>query len=135
MMPALHKHFGSACQGDMKAGLRLRAAILLLACSVLANGCLYNRARPTGIDQQARIMENRQYRILGESEGTSSSFNLIWFIPVTPRVNYEKAVNDAITGMRGDNLIEVKTWIERQVWILGMVEILHVKGKVIQYEK
>lgn len=107
----------------------------IIACALMMNGCLYNRTRLTDISQQARVIENRQYRVLGASEGTSSSFNLLWVIPVTPRTNYEKAVNDAIAGMRGDNIIEVKTWIERRVWIVGLVEVLHVRGKVIQYEK
>lgn len=111
------------------------AVIGLIACALLVTGCLYNRTRLTDISQQAKVIENRQYRVLGIAEGTSSCFNLLWFIPVTPRTNYEKAVNDAVAGMRGDNIIEVKTWIERQVWIVGLVEVLHVRGKVIQYEK
>ena len=107
----------------------------IITCALMATGCLYNRTRLTDISQQARVIENRQYRVLGVSEGTSSCFNLLWFIPVTPRTNYEKAVNDAVAGLRGDNIIEVRTWIERQVWIVGLVEILHVRGTIIQYEK
>jgi hypothetical protein len=107
----------------------------LIACAILATGCLYNRTRLTDISPQAKVIESGRYRVLGVSEGTSSSFNLLWFLPVTPRIDYDRAVNDAVAGMRGDNIIEVKTWIERQVWIVGMVEILHVRGKVIQYEK
>jgi hypothetical protein len=80
-------------------------------------------------------MESIRYRVLGEAEGTSSSFNLLWIIPVTPRIDYDRAVGDAINNLRGDNLINVRTWFERQVWIIGMVEILHVKGTVIQYER
>lgn len=111
------------------------AVIGLIACALMLTGCLYNRTRLTDVSQQARVLENRHYRVLGISEGTSSSFNLLWFIPVTPRMNYEKALNDAVAGMRGDNIIEVRTWVERQVWIVGLVEIMHVRGKVIQYEK
>jgi hypothetical protein len=119
-----------------RAGRSCTSAVIgIIACALIATGCLYNRTRLTDISQQARVIENRQYRVLGVSEGTSSCFNLLWFIPVTPRTNYEKAVNDAVAGMRGDNIIEVRTWIERQVWIVGLVEILHVRGTVIQYEK
>jgi hypothetical protein len=113
----------------------LRAAACLAACAIVATGCLYNRTRLTDISPQAKIIESGHYRVLGVSEGTSSSFNLLWFIPVTPRIDYDRAVNEAVAGMRGDNIIEVKTWIERQVWIVGLVEILHVRGTVIQYEK
>lgn len=129
-----------ALYNGMQSGQRVgrsfyRVVAGLFVCAIVATGCLYNRTRLTDISQQAKVIENRQYRVLGVSEGTSSSFNLIWFIPVTPRTNYEKAVNEAVAGMRGDNIIEVKTWIERQVWIVGLIEILHVRGKVIQYEK
>jgi hypothetical protein len=113
----------------------MRAAACAAACAILATGCLYNRTRLTDISPQAKVIESGRYRVLGVSEGTSSSFNLLWFIPVTPRIDYDRAVNEAVAGMRGDNIIEVKTWIERQVWIVGLVEILHVRGTVIQYEK
>jgi len=113
----------------------LLAAALILACAIMSGGCLYNRTRPADISPQARVIEGGHYRVLGVSEGTSSSFNLLWIIPVTPRIDYDRAVSDAVAGMRGDNIIEVTTYIERQVWILGLVEVLHVKGKVIQYEK
>ena len=108
-------------------------SVICITCSI--PGCLSKQVRNVGLEPQARIIENTKYRILGDSEGQSSSFNLLWIIPVTPRIDYDRAVNEAIGNLRGDNLIEVQTWLERQYWIVGMVEILHVKGKVIQYEK
>jgi hypothetical protein len=107
---------------------------MLLLCTVVS-GCLYSGVRVSGLEPQAKLMEQRSFSVLGESEGQSSSFNLLWIIPVTPRILYDKAVNDAVGKMRGDNLIDVRIWVERQVWILGMVEILHVKGKVIRYDR
>jgi hypothetical protein len=109
--------------------------IACIICSLLVSGCLHKRVRATGLGPQAKVMENKKYRVLGESEGQSSSFNLLWLIPVTVRIDYDRAVNEAINSLHGDNLIDVRTWKETQIWILGMVEILHVKGKVIQYEK
>ena len=109
--------------------------IACIICSILVAGCLHKRVRPTGLGPQAKVMENKKYRVLGESEGQSSSFNLLWLIPVTVRIDYDRAVNEAINSLHGDNLIEVRTWKEIQIWIVGMVEILHVKGKVIQYER
>lgn len=106
---------------------------ILAGCSILS-GCLYSHTRVGGIEPQARIID-QNYRVLGESEGKSSSFNLLWIIPVTPRVSYERAVYEAISKLSGDNLIDVRTWLERQIWFGGMVEILHVKGKVIQYTR
>jgi hypothetical protein len=120
-------------RSERKPGIAAAAACLI--CAILVSGCLHQRVRSTGIGPQAKVMENKKYRVLGESEGQSSSFNLLWFIPVTLRLDYDRAVNDAISKMNGDNLIEVRTWKEVQIWIVGMVEILHVKGKVIQYER
>lgn len=105
----------------------------LLICSLLT-GCVYSHTRVLGIEPQARVID-QNYRVLGESEGKSSSFNLLWIIPVTPRVSYDRAVYEAVSKYRGDNLIDVRTWLERQIWFGGMVEILHVKGTVIQYTR
>lgn len=112
--------------------MNLGIGILCLHCMT---GCLYKGVRVAGIETQAGQIESSHYRILGESEGMSSSFNLFWIIPVTPQARYDRAVHDAISGLKGDSLIDVRIWLERQIWIVGMVEILHVKGKVIQYEK
>ncbi len=113
---------------------RSRGLIFIILISALASACLHFNTRVTGIEPQAKIFTAKKYAILGEAEGQSSSFNLLWVIPVTPRISYENAVDQAIRSKRGDNLIEVRTWKERQVWILGFVEILYVKGKVIRYE-
>ena len=124
--PLLQKIFRSGSFGG---------SIFCILVSVLLSGCLFFNTRPTGIEPQAKNFDNKKYAILGEAEGQSSSFNLLWVIPVTPRINYDTAVNQAIESRKGDNLIEVRTWKERQVWILGFIEILYVRGKVIRYER
>ncbi len=111
------------------------AIVISLLCLALFSGCLYKGVRVAGVESQAKKSEGMKYRILGEAEGSSSSFNLLWLLPVTPRIDYDRAVGEAISSLRGDNLINVRTWFERQIWIIGMVEILHVKGTVIQYER
>ncbi len=107
----------------------------ILIPALLATACLHFNTRVTGIEPQAKSFTAKKYEVLGEAEGQSSSFNLLWVIPVTPRIDYDKAVNQAVQSKRGDNLIDVRTWKERQVWILGYIEILYVKGKVIRYER
>ena len=109
--------------------------VMLLLCVGLCSGCLYKGVRVAGIESHAKVLEGNKYRILGDAEGSSSSFNLLWLLPVTPRIDYDRAVGEAVNSLRGDNLINVRTWFERQIWIIGMVEILHVKGTVIQYER
>jgi hypothetical protein len=121
---------------DKRSRRRLPAAIMCgMLCTVLFSGCVYMHTVPSGLEPQARTPEPGAFTVIGESESQSSSFNLLWVLPVTPRIDYDVTVNRAIARLNGDDLIEVRTWIERQIWILGMVEILHVKGKVIRYEK
>jgi len=123
---------GQTGKGSRRLCLALGIALL---CPGLHSGCLYKGVRVAGLEPHAKVMESNTYRVLGEAEGTSSSFHLLWIVPVTPRIDYDRAAGEAINRLRGDNLINVRTWFERQVWIIGMVEILHVKGTVIQYEK
>lgn len=111
----------------------LRTALALLCFGVFVTGCIRSNVRVTGIEPEAKMMLPGNYRVLGETEGQSSSFNLLWVFPVTPRMSYESAINDAIARLGGDNLINVRTWIERQIWIGGMVEVLHVRGTAIMY--
>ncbi|HNW27439.1 MAG TPA: hypothetical protein PKN50_03085 [Spirochaetota bacterium] len=129
------KIHGIAGLAGNKPWRRCIAVIAALLCLGMYSGCLYKGVRVTGLESHAKVMEGKTYHILGEAEGTSSSFNLLWILPVTPRIDYDRAVNEAINSLRGDNLINVRAWFERQVWIIGMVEILHVKGTVIQYER
>ncbi len=113
----------------------LLVIVISLLSVGLCSGCLYKGVRVAGIESHAKVFEGNKYRILGDAEGSSSSFNLLWLLPVTPRIDYDRAVGEAVNSLRGDNLINVRTWFERQIWIIGMVEILHVKGTVIQYER
>lgn len=115
---------------------RVKGIFMCVILMVALTACVYKSVRVAGLEYQAKHVEGKKtYRILGEAEGKSSSFNLLWLIPVTPRIDYDRAVGDAINNLHGDNLINVRTWLERQVWILGMIEILHVKGTVIQYDR
>lgn len=121
-------------KNSRRAWCHAPVVIGIVSC-LFMTGCLYRGVKVVGLEKQAAQIEATSYTVLGESEGTSSSFNLFWLIPVTPRINYEAAAREAINSLRGDSMIDVRTWIERQIWIVGMVEILHVKGKIIHYEK
>jgi len=96
-------------------------------------GCLYFRSHPVGIEPVARYTDYFNYEILGDAEGSSSSMTLIGLFPVTPPIKYEEAVDEAIRSKGGDNLIEVTSWREKKVYLVGVVDVLYVKGKVIRY--
>jgi hypothetical protein len=115
--------------------IRPKRFLMTAACLffMFNSGCLYFKNHPVGISSQAKESGSLKYEILGEGEGTSSSFTLIWFFPVTPDLNYDDAVNEAIRSKGGDNLIDVTSWREKNVYIVGTIDVLHVKGKVIRY--
>ncbi len=103
--------------------------ILLMFC---LSGCAFH-THMKGIEPYARPLEDKEYKVLEESEGKSSSFHLLWALPVTVPADYKEAVDQAINDKGGDNLIDVQYYHEQQYWIVGKVDILYVKGKVIRY--
>ncbi len=108
-------------------------AAMLLAGSVLAGGCLYSKSRPLGIEASARLMKSANYEVMGEAEGMSSSFTLFGIFPVTPEPDPDRAVEEALRSLGGDNLIEAVFYSETRTYIVGVVRIVRVKGKVIRY--
>jgi hypothetical protein len=100
---------------------------------VFCTGCLSFRAHPVGVEASAKHLKSLNYEIIGEAEGISSSFKLFWIIPVTPASSVDDAVDDAIKSKGGDNLIEAVFTRESMVYIIGTVNNIYVKGKVIRY--
>ena len=84
------------------------------------------------MEPQAYEIKKKNYEIVEHSNGQSSSFRLFWFIPVTDRADFNRAIDNAIHRKGGDNLINVRMWYEKQYWILGTVNVLTVEGDVIQ---
>lgn len=99
------------------------------------SGCLYSKSHPVGVEPSAKIMEPFEYEIAGEGEGSASSFTLFFMIRVTPGLDSGEAVDEAVKSRGGDNLIEAVFTRERRVYIIGTVDIIHVKGKVIRYQR
>jgi len=106
---------------------------VIAGISVCCNGCISFQAHPLGVEANAKHLESREYEILGEAEGISSSFKMFWVIPVTPESTCDDAVDDAIKSKGGDNLIEAVFTRESLVYIIGTVNNIYVKGKVIRY--
>lgn len=114
--------------------IRGRLAILSVMLPLMVMcGCLYGRVHPLAIEPSAKVMRASDYQVLGEAEGTSSSFTLLGIFQVTPSLDPERAVDQAIRSLGGDNLIECVYYTETKVYIAGVVKVVHVKGKVIRY--
>ncbi len=113
----------------------MRSIVLVLATAIsLFSGCISSQIHPAGIEPSAKKIQSNEYEILGSGEGQSSSFNLFWLFPVTPRIDFEYAVNEAISEKGGDDLIDIRFWVEKTHWIVGTVKVLYIKGTVIRYK-
>ena len=106
---------------------------LLIISIMFSVGCISFNAHPVGIQPSAKNMNSPYYEIIGEAEGISSEYKLFWLFPVTSRANTNEAIDNAIKSMGGDNLIETVITRESNVYIVGIVNNIYVKGKVIRY--
>ena len=108
--------------------------LCLLTISIMFSiGCLSFKARPAGIQPSAKDMQSPYYEIIGEAEGISSEYKFFWFFPVTSKASTNEAIDDAIRSKGGDNLIEAVITRESNVYMVGTVNNIYVKGKVIRY--
>lgn len=112
---------------------KLCAALLFISVILSLTGCLYSKSHPAGVEPSAKFMESLRYEVIGEGEGSASSFTLFSIVRVTPRLDSSEAVDEAVKSRGGDNLIEAAFTREKRVYIIGTVDIIHVKGKVIRY--
>lgn len=85
----------------------------------------------------ATIIRSEDYKTLGESEGETSSFYLLGLIPVTPVLNIDYAMSQAVQKIpNGSSMVNVRTWIESHYYFpVGKVLVLKVKGEVIDLKQ
>lgn len=112
---------------------------LLLISAVLATACSGNhaglrRASPGGLQPSLNPI-SRPYEILGSAETRVSAFNLLWSVGVTGAPDFDRARRELVAAKKGDDIIQVSWYLEREFWILGTIDILHVKATVIRYEQ
>ncbi len=111
----------------------MKKLIILGLFPLFAAGCLSFTKAPGGTMQHAGTLESSEFEILGQAEGYSSEFRPLWFLPSFQGLSQEDAIKEAIRSRGGDGLIDVRIMKEREVYIIGTVNILRVTGKVIRY--
>ena len=112
----------------------MRQLLSIIFCIIISfTSCITTR-HVAGYEPYVRPLKSAEYEIIGESESFTSNFNLLWFINVTPLANFDRAISDAINQKNGDEMIDITWWIERQYWIIGTINIIHIKGKIIKYK-
>jgi hypothetical protein len=105
----------------MKIVISLIVVFLLSACSAV----------PLHIP----ALENREYEVLGEAEGTATGIMLFQFIPIGQNGRYQNAYRTAVESKGGDALLEPvieERWF--WAWLLNGY-VTTVKGTVIRYKR
>lgn len=86
---------------------------------------------------QATIIRSSEYRVLGESEGESSTLFLLGFMPVTKPLNMEYAISQAIQKFpEGQSMVDMVYWHETHYYYpLAIVSVLKVHGTVVSLRR
>jgi len=108
--------------------------IIILISQLFLSSCFYSKVKPLTVMSASHEITS-EYEIIGEAEGFSSEFKLLWFIPVTPRMSLNNALEDAIRSKGGNAMIEVTAQSENEKWIVGTIDSIRVHGKVIRFKK
>ncbi len=119
----------------MKSFFRIRVFILFIIIAVSSlSGCIYSRVKTSGIEPYVSHLRSSDYEIVGEAETQVSNMSLLFFVTVTPKPDYNSAILEMVSERGGDDIIDVRMWIEKQHWVFGTVTIMHIKGRIIKYK-
>lgn len=101
----------------------------LILSSLLVSGC---SSIPVNMGTPPNLIEGKDYRVLGEGEGTSVGIMLFNIIPINQNDRFKKAYEEAILSKGGDRLLN-PVIEERWFWayILNGY-IFKVKGTVVK---
>jgi len=104
-------------------------------CLSLLAGCASKKTRSGGIMPYYNQPVSENFTSQGIVTGKSSSFSFLWLIPVTPPLDLDAAVKNAMGSRGADNLHEITWWYETQYWIVGTVNIVEVRGEAVVYRQ
>ena len=116
----------------MKLKLVCASLILLAACS--GNHVGLRKTAPGGLVPSLTNLD-RPYTILGTAETRVSTFQLLWLANVSGPPDFERARRELTQQQKGDDVIQVSWYLEKEYWILGTVNILHIKGTVVKFDR
>ncbi len=113
-----------------KKSVSLFAIALFIGC--MGGGSI----RDLSLSPAATIIRTDNYKILGKSEGQSSSFFLFNLFPVTNPMNIEYALSQAVQKIPGgQSMVNIRIWHETQYFFpLGRVHTVNVEGDVVSFD-
>ena len=82
------------------------------------------------------IIRSDDYKILGVSEGETSTFFILGLFPLTNPLNIDYALSQAVQKVPGgDSMVNVSVWQEtHNIFPLGTISVLKVKGDVVSFK-
>ena len=101
---------------------------------ILLQGCLYRNIRLAGIEPNVTHLKPLPFEVTGSAESEVSSFRLFGTATVTALPDFKAALSEIAASKNGDEVIEVVWYKKRQIWVVGVVDSLIIKAKVIQYK-
>jgi len=112
----------------MKTSVILFFALLLLAgCATIPQG-----TAPSSSPLVSEDGKTREYQVVGRAEGSAGHFTLFGFIPFG-RSDIDAAIQDAIATYQGDNLVNVRYYVNSAYYFIGTSTSITVQGDVIKY--
>lgn len=110
-----------------------RALMFCASFLLFFSSCVSLSTKAGGIEPNFLPMQGKAYEVAGKASGESSSFYFLWCIPFTPQHRLEEALQSAMQEKGADNLIDIRWHLERQVWILGTVYVIHAEGTAVRF--
>jgi opacity protein-like surface antigen len=112
----------------MKTTFALLCSLLsLVGCATIPQG-----TAPSASPLISEDGKPRQYQVLARAEGNAGHFTLFGFIPLG-RSDIDAAIHDAVATYQGDNLINVRYYVNSAYYFIGTSTSITVQGDVIKY--
>jgi opacity protein-like surface antigen len=112
----------------MKTTFALFCSLLsLVGCAIIPQG-----TAPSASPLVSEDGKPKEYQVVGRAEGNAGHFTLFGFIPLG-RSDIDAAIQDAVATYQGDNLINVRYYVNSAFYFVGSSTSITVQGDVIKY--
>lgn len=107
--------------------MKIRKILVLFALLASIAGCSSTAKRMGAIP-------DRPYEVLGKSKGSAGGFMLFQLIPIMHNTKIQRAYDQAVANLKGDDLINL-TMSESWFWAyIGNGYRVNIEGDVIKYK-
>jgi len=110
--------------------MKLRNVVLAVLALSLTVGCVSN---PGGVAPSTTPLAGKEYRLLGDTEGTDTHFALLGILPLSGSNTTQEAIDAAKARKGADALIDVTVDYHWEFWILFSRAVTTVRGKAIRF--